>query len=115
VIELLEGVGVDRSFGVKMLMKRNDIENDGKVSGEELAGWLDAHPILKARIIGLASLVENTEALVLADKAERRVNEELRGMGNELLTAWAEKRVEQAAREIEAPRVTKHVKKTLLA
>lgn len=96
-------------------MRRNDIENGVKVNGEELAAWLDAHPILKARIVGLAGLVENAETIVLADKAERRVIEELRGMGNELLTAWAEKRVEQSAREIEAPRVTKHVKKTLLA
>jgi ribosomal protein L29 len=72
---------------------------------------LDAHPILKARIVGLAGLVENAETIVLADQAERRVIEELRGMGNELLTAWAENRVAQAAREIEAPRVTKHVKK----
>ncbi len=94
-----------------MLMKQNAIENEGKVSGEELAAWLDGHPILKARIISLAGLVENAETVVLADKAERRVIEELRGMGNELLTAWAKKRVEQSAREIEAPRVTKHVKK----
>jgi len=76
-------------------MKRNDIENGVKVNGEELAAWLDAHPILKARIISLAGLVENAETIMLADKAERRVIEELRGMGNELLTAWAEKRVEE--------------------
>ena len=92
-------------------MNQKDIEKDGKVSGEELAAWLDAHPILKARIVGLASLVENAETIVLADDAERRVIEELRGMGNELLTDWAQSRAIQMAHEAAAPHVTKHVKK----
>ena len=57
-------------------MKQNAIENNAKISGEEWAAWLDAHPILKARIIGLVGLVENAETIVLADEAERRVIEE---------------------------------------
>lgn len=92
-------------------MKQNAIESNAKVSGEELAAWLDAHPILKARIVGLAGLVENAETIVLADEAERRVIEELRGMGNELLTDWAQRRATQMAQEAAAPHVTKHCKK----
>ena len=93
-------------------MRQVDIEKGAKVSGQELAARLDAHPILKARMMGLLDLVENAETIALADEAERRVIEELRGMGNELLTDWAQRRVAQTKHEAAAPHVTKHVKKS---
>ena len=96
-------------------MRQVDIEKGAKISGKELAARLDAHPILKARMMGLLDLVENAETIALADEAERRVIEELRGMGNELLTDWAQRRADQTAHEVAAPHVTKHVKKALLA
>ena len=96
-------------------MREIDIEEGSKISGKELAARLDAHPILKARMRGLLDLVENAETIALADEAERRVIEELRGMGNELLTDWAQRRADQTAHEAAAPHVTKHCKKTLLA
>ena len=93
-------------------MKQVDIEKGVKVSGQELAARLDAHPILKARMMGLLDLVENAETIELADEAERRVIEELRGMGNELLTDWAQRRIAQTEHEVVGPHVTKHVKKS---
>ena len=93
-------------------MKEIDIVEGGKISGEELAARLDAHPILKARMMGLLDLVEGAETIALANEAERRVIEELRGMGNELLTDWAQRRVVQVSGEVEGRHVTKHVKKS---
>lgn len=92
-------------------MGKIDIEKCTKVSGQELLTRLDDHPILKARMMGLLDLVENAESIALADEAERRVIEELRGMGNELLTDWAQRRATQIAQEVAARHVTKHVKK----
>ena len=92
-------------------MKDIDIANGSQISGEKLAARLDAHPILKARMMGLLELVENAETIVLADDAERRVIQELRGMGNDLLTDWAHSRVAQTQQEVAGSQVTRHVKK----
>ena len=52
---------------------------------------LNSHPVLRARFESLLGVVEDTEGdLEKADAAERRVIEELRQMGNEALTAWAQ-------------------------
>jgi len=52
---------------------------------------LNSHPILRARFESLLGVVEDAEGdLDKADAAERRVIEELRQMGNEALTAWAQ-------------------------
>ena len=51
---------------------------------------LNSHPVLRARIECLLEVVEDTAGDVgKADAAERRVIEELRQLGNEVLTAWA--------------------------
>lgn len=85
----------------------NDVQSDGI----ELAKRLDAHPILKARMLGLLNLVENVKGVALADEAERRVVESLRSMGNELLTDWAQARASQMAQEEQAAGIGKHAKK----
>ena len=85
--------------------------NDNQVDGLELAKRLDAHPILKARMVGLLNLVENVKDVALADEAERRVVESLRSMGNELLTDWAQARAAQMDQEEHAAGVGKHAKK----
>ncbi len=92
-------------------MRHINIAEWTKISGEGLAARLDAHPLLKARMIVLLDLVENAETIGLADEAERRVIEELRGMGNELLTTWAQRRVVQTTQEVVASHVTKPIKK----
>ena len=48
------------------------------------------HPLLRARVESLLGVVEDAGGdLEKADAAERRVIEELRQMGNEVLTEWA--------------------------
>jgi len=49
------------------------------------------HPLLRARVESLLGVVEDADGdLEKADAAERRVIEELRQMGNEVLTEWAQ-------------------------
>ena len=58
---------------------------------------LDRHPLLRARVESLLEVVENAAGdCEKADAVERRVIEELRQMGNEALTAWAEGGVERS-------------------
>jgi hypothetical protein len=69
-----------------------------------LEARLNAHPHLKARIEELLGIVENAEGDVQkADEAERRVIEELRHLGHELLTDWASG---QERRQVEAVRTS---------
>ena len=59
---------------------------------------LNSHPLLRARVESLFEVVEDAAGdCEKADAAERRVIEELRQMGNEALTAWAERGVEKHA------------------
>jgi hypothetical protein len=63
---------------------------------ETLIERLDRHPILRSRVESLLRVVEDAEGdCEKADAAERRMIEELRQMGNEALTAWAERGVEK--------------------
>jgi hypothetical protein len=57
---------------------------------------LNRHPHLRARMESLLAVVEDAAGdCAKADAAERRVIDELRQMGNEALTAWAERGVEK--------------------
>ena len=57
---------------------------------------LDRHPLLRARVESLLAVVEDAAGdCEKADAAERRMIEELRQMGSEALTAWAERGVEK--------------------
>ena len=59
---------------------------------------LNRHPHLRDRMEGLLAVVEDAAGdCQKADAAERRVIEELRQMGNDALTAWAERGVEKQA------------------
>jgi hypothetical protein len=58
---------------------------------------LNRHPLLRTRMEGLLAVVEDAEGdCERADAAERRVIDELRQMGNDALTAWAERGVEKS-------------------
>jgi len=60
---------------------------------------LNRHPHLRGRIESLLAVVEDAEGdCERADAAERRVIEELRQMGHEALTGWAERGVEKQTR-----------------
>ena len=57
---------------------------------------LDRHPLLRARVDSLLAVAEDAAGdCEKADAAERRMIEELRQMGSEALTAWAERGVEK--------------------
>jgi hypothetical protein len=57
---------------------------------DSLEKRLSKHPHLKNRIEQLLKIVENADGtLEKADEAEKRVIEELRRMGNEVLHDWA--------------------------
>jgi hypothetical protein len=59
---------------------------------------LNGHPVLRARVESLLGVVEDAAGdLEKADAAERRVIEELRQMGNEVLTAWAQSGIARCA------------------
>ena len=59
---------------------------------------INRHPLLRARVESLLGVVEDAGGdLEKADAAERRVIEELRQMGNEVLTEWARGGIDKCA------------------
>ena len=76
---------------------------------------LEKHPALRVRFERILALAENAGNEVrLADDAEDRVTEELRRLGQEVLTGWAQCRHEAAAREGRSQGRLRRDKKTLL-
>ncbi|WYD80176.1 MAG: hypothetical protein V8K32_12775 [Candidatus Electrothrix gigas] len=60
---------------------------------KELINQLNRHPDIKDRVKSIISIANNDgDGIVTADEAESRVIEEVRRMGNEVLTGWAESR-----------------------
>lgn len=73
---------------------------------------LRKHPHLKNRIEQLIKIVENADGdLEKADEAEKRVIEELRRMGNEVLHDWAINREKIGAEETNKKGFIKNGKK----
>lgn len=69
----------------------------------ELGERLNRHPRLRARVESLLAVVEDAAGdCAQADAAERRVIEELRQLGNDALTAWAECGVQKHSGEAQA-------------
>lgn len=65
---------------------------------DSIENRLSKYPHLKNRIEQLLKIVENAEGdLKKADEAEKRVIEELRKMGNEVLHDWAANRERKEA------------------
>lgn len=57
---------------------------------------LQRHPHLRERMESMLRIAEDAEGdLEKADEAERRIIDEVRKMGNELLTGWAQTRIEK--------------------
>lgn len=69
---------------------------------ERLLARLSKHPQLRGRVERLVDLVEDAgDDLRRADEAERRVIEEVRRLGQELLEGWADGQVAKRADELE--------------
>lgn len=67
-----------------------------KEADKKLLERLNKNPKMRSRIEDLLDIVENTsEDCRTADAAEQKVIEELRKMGNEVLSSWATNIVEK--------------------
>ena len=85
---------------------------------EKFMANLNKHPILRARVEDLLSVVENVDgSCTKADDAEQRVVDELRKMGNEALQSWGEQAAVKSAEALKAqkPELHKNGKKSSLA
>ena len=79
---------------------------------DSLEKRLSKHPHLKNRIEQLIKIVEDADGdLKKADDAEKRVIEELRRMGNEVLHDWAVNREKKGAEETNGKGFIKNGKK----
>lgn len=79
---------------------------------DNLEKRLNKHPHLKNRIEQLIKIVEDADGdLKKADEAEKRVIEELRKMGNEVLHDWAANREKIGAEEMNKKGGVKNGKK----
>ncbi|MDJ0571955.1 MAG: hypothetical protein QNJ53_23320 [Pleurocapsa sp. MO_192.B19] len=75
---------------------------------------LSAHPQLLERIEALLNVVENSAGdLEQADLAEQRVIEEVRHIGQQALSSWAETQHQKQLKLLRSyhPQVRKHLKK----
>jgi len=71
------------------------------VSDEDILRGLREHPQIRSRIAALLTLVQNTgEGLKRADDAEDWLIQEIRGLGQETLQAWAQGQVHQVEEEV---------------
>jgi hypothetical protein len=85
-------------------------DTEGKASGEEmqrgereLVRRLREYPELKAKIEAMLAIIENAGGDVeKAAEAERRIIEELRQMGNQVLQSWARRQEEKKEEEYAA-------------
>ena len=69
---------------------------------ERLLARLNKHPQLRGRVERLVDIVEDAgDDLRKADEAERRVIEEVRRLGQEVLESWADGQVGKRADELE--------------
>ena len=67
----------------------------------ELLKRLNNHPDLKNRLESILSIAEDSgDGIIKADDAEMRIVEEVRQMGNEVLTSWAESQIDKAAADL---------------
>ncbi len=100
-----------------MAERFSEMENSSVPSKVTLEERLKEYPELKAKIETLLGIIENAGGdIEKAAEAERRIIEELRQMGNEVLHGWARRQQEKKEQEYNAkPGVNRKEKKPLLA
>lgn len=81
----------------------SDLEKPFLINQPSLEERLKEHPELKAKIEAMLAIIENAGGDVeKAAEAERRIIEELRQMGNEVLHGWARRQQEKKEAEYNA-------------
>ena len=100
-----------------MAERFSEIENSSVPSKPTLEERLKEYPELKVKIETMLGIIENAGGdIEKAAEAERRIIEELRQMGNEVLHGWARRQQEKKEQEYNAkPGVNRKEKKPLLA
>ena len=72
------------------------------MDARELTDKLNGYPDLRARVEGLIRIIENPDGkTTLGDDAEQSVVDELRDLGNDVLSKWASKQSIRASAQIE--------------
>ena len=94
----------------------SDFEKPFLINPRSLEERLKQYPELKAKIEAMLAIIENAGGDVeKAAEAERRIIEELRQMGNEVLHGWARRQQQKKEEEYNAkPGVNRKEKKALL-
>jgi hypothetical protein len=97
------------------VMERDALAQE--ISSQDVARRLDRHPIMKARMIRVLDMLENTNGdLKRADEAEQRAIDEMRAMGQELLQGWGQRLADEEAQRAKKDKaLVRQVKKTELA
>jgi hypothetical protein len=97
-----------------MAERFSDIEPSVVRNTPSVEERLKEYPELKAKIETMLAIIENAGGDVeKAAEAERRVIEEVRHMGNEVLHSWARRQQQKKEEEYNAkPGVNRRVKKT---
>jgi hypothetical protein len=92
----------------------SEIEKPWLRKARSLEERLKEYPELKTKIEAMLAIIENAGGDVgKAGEAERRIMEELRQMGNEVLHSWARRRQQKVEEEYNAkPGVNRKEKKS---
>jgi hypothetical protein len=99
-----------------MAERFSDVEKPFLINQPSLEERLKAYPELKTKVETMLAIIENAGGDVeKAAEAERRIIEELRQMGNEVLHRWARRQQQKKEEEYNAkPGVNRKEKKALL-
>lgn len=84
------------------------------MTANDLVNKLNDYPEVREKIEQLIEIMENEDgSTTLADTAEFRVIEQIRGMGRAAMQGWADRQNEKVSSEVktEKPMFRKHVKK----
>ena len=83
-----------------MVERFSDVEKPLLINRPSLEERLKAYPELKTKIESMLAIIENAGGDVeKAAEAERRIIEELRQMGNEVLHSWARRQQQKKEEE----------------
>lgn len=83
-----------------MVERFSDVEKPLLINRPSLEERLKAYPVLKTKIENMLAIIENAGGDVeKAAEAERRIIEELRQMGNEVLHSWARRQQQKKEEE----------------